>query len=125
MTEKVFNSSEVVRGNTCIDDKDDVNAIVDDVELTDENNMTDSIALIPLKKIKLRDDQFKKIITEKLEMKKLIVKGVTTHRDFADGSIVRSDVLVEPVESSLVCKTNFGFEFCVVLACPVDQKEKG
>ena len=107
---------DVVKENVNVDD-DDIEASYQDV--------TDGISVISLKKLKLRDDQFKKLITERLESTNLMVKGITTHRDFGDDSIVRSDIWVEPVDVSLVRKVSFEFGSCVALSCPREQKEKG
>ena len=61
-----------------------------------DEDTSNGISLIPLRKLKLRDDQIRKLITERFEAKKLMDKRITIHRDFEDGTMVRTDVLVKP-----------------------------
>ena len=92
-----------------------------------DEDTTNGISLIPLRKLKLRDDQIRKLITERFESKKLMVRRITIHRDFEDGTMVRSDISVEPLKVALVSKSYFGFESesWVLLSCPTQQHGNG
>ena len=80
--EEVLTSAEV--RNVCNEDtmdvvKENVNVDDDDIEASYQD-VTDGISVIPLKKLKLSDDQFKKLITKRLELTNLMVKGITRFR---------------------------------------------
>ena len=103
--------------------------IVNDVTSTNDNvseNVTNGIVIIPLERLKYGDDDhIKNCVRENLEAKNLIVKSIDVHRNVADGVFLRSDVLIEPIEVVYIQETDFKFNSCVALSCPILLQENG
>ena len=105
--------------------------IVNDVTSTNDNvseNVTNGIVIIiiPLERLKYGDDDhIKNCVRENLEAKNLIVKSKDVHRNVADGVFLRSDVLIEPIEVAYIQETDFKFNSCVALSCPILLQENG
>ena len=89
------------------------------------SEMTNSVAIIPLEKVKMNDEKIRKNIAEKLESNDCKVESITIHRDASDNSFVRGDVAIELMRTSCIKSKNFGFETCVVLPCPRKIQENG
>ena len=74
------------------------------------------ISVIPMKYFNMTDEVLNKAIKDKLHAKGIVAYEIDIHRS-SRGTFIRGDVIINPIGSDIVSKTDFMFANCQVLPC--------